>query len=387
MPSPMERGQGGWTKLADGRYRVSIVMPDGTRVWRRARTEAQAERVRRELAAARDLDLDPSRQTLSVYLRSWIAGLRDARNQRVRPRTLDHYQLIVERHIIPGLDPKGERTSQDGDPPKGRVMLSQVTAGRIQAWLDADPGSPRTVRHHHAVLRRALNVAVRHRVLAYNPALAAELPDVDEDKADPLTIEEARALLEASEKDPLRALWRLAIVSGLRAGELLGLARDDVDGDRVTVRGQLQRLTPERGGDARGWAITETKASRRLDTIRVDPETARVLAEHKVRQAAARQADWPYWGLLFVTPAGLPFHQRDIGKAFHAACALAGIRQRRFHDLRHSSASLLAAEGVAEDVRQARLGHATRSMARRYAKASEAQDQLAADLIGKALSG
>ncbi len=387
MTSPTERGQGGWTRLPNGRYRVSIVMPDGTRVWRRARTEAQAERIRRDLAAARELDLDPSRQTLSVYLRMWIAGLRDARNQRIRPRTLDHYQLIVEKHIIPGLDPKG------------RVTLTQLNAGRIQAWLDADPGSPRTVHHHHAVLRRALNVAVRHRVLAYNPALAVELPEVEDDVARPLTREEARCLLEATAGDWYGPLWRLALATGLRQGELLGLARDDVQGNRVTIRGQLQRLATDRGGDELGWAITDTKAARRLTTIRIGDDTAAALEAHKVRQAAAREPEWRYWGLLFVTPRGMPIHQAEVGKAFKRACVQAGIATwvkgtsgaitpaLRFHDLRHTNMTLQADAGVPEEVRMNRAGHSTTAMARHYAQASEAQDQDAAERIEAALSG
>lgn len=364
------KGQGTIVKLPTGRYMVAVTMADGRRVWRRARTPRQAERIRQQLVEARERDLDPTRQTLAEYLRSWLDGMRGARNARIRPRTLDHYELIVEKHIIPAL---------------GGYKLSAVTARRVQAWLDADDAAPRTVHHHHAVLRRALNVAVRQRLLAYNPASAVELPEADDDHADPLTLDEARRLLEVTRKDRLHALWRLALVTGLRQGELLGLTWEDVDDGRLTIRAQLQRLRPERGGDARGWARTATKAARSLVVMAIDADTAAVLEEHRIRQAGERTPDWRYFGMVFVTSAGNPYHGSEVLKAFHLACKRAGIRERRFHDLRGTNATLLRAAGVTEDTRMARLGHSTTTMARHYAKASEDQDRVAADTLGRAL--
>jgi integrase len=229
--------------------------------------------------------------------------------------------MIVERHIIPAL---------------GSLRLSQLTTGRVQAWIDADPLAVRTVHHHRAVLRRALNVAVRQRKLAYNPAALVELPGVDADHSDPLTADEARALLEATRDDRLGALWRLALATGLRQGELLGLAWDDVAGDRITVHAQLQRLPASQGGDVHGWARTPPKAARKVERLTIDPDTAAALDAHRVRQAAERTPDWRYFGLVFVTERGDPFHPSVIRKAFRLACVAAGIRPRRFHDMRHA---------------------------------------------------
>ena len=383
-----ERGQGTVVPIKSGtRYRIAVTMADGHRVWRTARTAREAERIRVKLVEARELELDPSRQTLAEYLRSWLAGLEGAKNQRIRPRTLDFYRLVVEKHIIPGLDPKAKRDPESGQPaPRGTLKLSQVTGRRIQAWLDADPLSPQSVRHHHAVLRRALNTAVRQRMLVYNPAGAVELPEVDSDAPRPLDIAEARRLLEATAGDRLAALWRLAVVTGLREGELLGLTWDDVEPGHLVVRAQLQRLAPERGGDANGWARTEPKAARRVVRVALDAETARVLEAHRVRQAGEREASWAYFGMVFVNAKGWPYHAADIRTLFGEACDRAKVERRRFHDLRHSSATLLADLGIPEDVRQARLGHSTKAMARHYAGASEAQDQDAADRMGRALA-
>jgi integrase len=378
MP-PMRRpmGQGTivpWMPTPTGqkRWRIAVTMPDGKRVWRVARSPREAERIRRQLVDARELDLDPSRQTVAGFLRSWVAGLREARNQRIRPRTLEHYEGIVENHLVPAL---------------GDLRLSALTPGRVQAFLDADGLAPRTVHHHRAVLRRALNVAVRQRLLPYNPAALVEPPRVEREKADPLTADEARRLLEATAGDWLHALWRLALVTGLRQGELLGLAWDDVQPTAVEVRAQLQRLGPDQGGDVNGWARTQTKAARTVDRIAIDAGTAEVLAEHRKRQAAARTPAWRYFGLVFVTERGDPYHPSVIRKRFGEACDAAGIRRRRFHDLRHTSNRLLKDADIGEDVRMARMGHNTTAMSRRYGGSSDDADRLAATALARALSG
>jgi integrase len=371
------------TKTPKGadRWRIAVTMADGRRVWRTARTPREAERIRRQLVEARELDLDPTRQTLAAYLRSWIAGLRDARNQRVRPRTLDHYELIVEHHIIPAL---------------GSYKLAAITLRRVQAWLDADPAAPRTVLHHHAVLRRALNVAVRQRLLPYNPTKGVELPDEPDPCARPLSIEEVRLLLTATRGDRLRALWRLAIVTGLRQGELLGLGWDNIDGATITVSMQLQRLIGEAEREAARrdgrkpvgrWAYTPPKAARALKRVAIDPDTAAILVEHERRMKAERTPEWEFFGLVFLTPQGQPFHSADVERQFHAACDKAGIPRRRFHDMRHSSAHLLSDLGVTMEARKARLGHTTDRMAAMYSGASEAQDRIAVDRLGEAIGG
>lgn len=362
-------GEGSITRRADGRLQV-VVTVGGKRRYamipaRLSPKEQQrlAEKKRRELVDHRDAELDPSGQTLAAFLRSWIDGLRHATHRRVRPRTLDHYELIVERHIIPAL---------------GTHRLDRLSERHVQHWLDHDSASPRTVSHHRAVLRRALNVAVRQRIVGRNVAIGVELPPIEPYEGRPLSLDEARRLLAATAGDRLHPLWRLAIVTGLRLGELLGLGWDDLTGRELRVSGQLTR---RRGS----WVRSDTKAARALGAIALDAATVNVLDEHRRRMTAERTPDWPYFGLMFTTPAGLPYHRRDVLRLFHAACDAAGIPRRRVHDLRASSATLLRALGVPEDARMARLGHATTDMARHYAKASPEQDRAAADTLGAAL--
>lgn len=209
-------------------------------------------------------------------------------------------------------------------------------------------------------------------------ATGVELPEVEDEGGDPITAEEARRILDATRGDRLHPLWRLALVTGLRQGELLGLARDDYRDGMLTVRHQLQR----RGG---AWVFTAPKSARRLETIALDADTIAILDAHLRRMAEERQPTWRYHGLMFVTGTGEPYHGSEVLKAWHRACDKAGIPRRRFHDLRHSNQTILTDLGVPEDVRMARAGHSTKRMSRRYGKASEAQDREAVTRLGEAL--
>lgn len=360
-------GQGSVTKRKTGPpYQVSIAI-NGRRVYRYAHSAREAKKVRRELVEMRETDRDPTRLTVADFLRSWIQGLRDAKNQRIRPRTLDHYALITERHIIPAL---------------GHHRLSALREAHIQHWLDSDEGAPRTVHHHRAVLRRALNVAIRYRLIGHNPSLGVDLPPARWEGSKPLTVEEANAVLQATKGDRLHALWRLAMISGLRQAELLGLPWEavDLDAGSLTVTSQLQRI----GG---AWVRTPTKAHRSLATISIGAVTVEALSDHRVRMAGERTPEWRYFGLVFTTPKGEPITNHEVLRQWHKACEKAGIERRRFHDLRHGNASVLRELDVPEDVRMARMGHSTVTQSRRYGKASEAQDRAAADALDRALAG
>ena len=356
-----EHGTGTRTQLPNGRWRVAVTMADGRRIWRRAKTEREAIRIQRSLAAARDLELDPTRQTLEGYLRSWIERQRKARNKRIRQRTLDGYDRIIRQHIVPVLGP---------------VTLERLSRRKVQAWVDELDLEPRTVRNVYAVLRMVLGEAAGD-LIPTNPALGVRLPPADEYHGHPMTPDEARRFLEATQGTRLAALWRLAIVTGLREGELLGLSRDSLSDGWLSVTAQLQRT-------AGRWVLEPTKESKTL-RLAIDDETARIVRSHLARMAEERQPSWRYFGLMFVTEAGEPYHAKTILKEFHAACDLAGIPRRRVHDLRGTSATILRDLGVAEDTRMSRLGHSTTAMARHYGQASERLDRDAVDRLAEAI--
>lgn len=382
-------GDGTITRRADGRLQVTVTV-DGRRRYAMvpARLVAKdpkaaarlAEKRRRELLDRREGALAGSSQTLEAFLRSWIESLDRARVRRVAPRTLEGYRQIVEDSIIPTL---------------GRRRLDRLDERHVQAWIDGMDASAQTIANRRAVLRRALNTAVGRLVprnVAAGPGV--ELPKVAEFEGRPLTLDEVKALIASSPEDPLHALWLLAIDTGWREGELLGLARDDVDVEArtVTLSSQIQRVRG-RGVMVKGekrdaeWVRRRTKRPRQLATVAVSRATADALAAHLVRTAAERQPEWAWFGLLFLSPNGKPIGNREVLRLFRAACRKAGIEERRVHDLRGTSATILRELGVPEDIRMLRHGHATTRMARRYAQPRTGVDRTAADALGTALGG
>jgi integrase len=171
----------------------------------------------------------------------------------------------------------------------------------------------------------------------------------------PLTPEEARTFLTAAKGHRLEALYAVALTLGLRQGEALGLRWQDVDLELgyIRVARQLQRFDGV-------FELVEPKTARSRRTIAMPPTITKVLAEHRERQACERKAAgprWKEWGLVFTRPDGHPLDGTVVTHQFHDFLDRAGLPQRRFHDLRHSCATLLLAQGVSPRVVMDILGH------------------------------
>jgi integrase len=193
------------------------------------------------------LVFDGDHETLEAYLWRWID---EVLRGTVKQSTLENYTYIARLHIIPEL---------------GRVRLRALKSRDVRRHYreKLDVGlSPRTVQIIHTVLRKALQQAVRDDVLPRNVCDAVTAPRQTKKEMQPLTLEQAKRLLENVREDRLRALYVLAITAGLREGELLGLRWEDVDLERelLQVRRQLTRtrdglsFTAPKRGKARGKA-------------------------------------------------------------------------------------------------------------------------------------
>lgn len=365
-------GRGGVTRRRDGRLQVALTMTSGERVYRTIprmtdpkRQRELANRALRELVRLREAELDPAGQTLAEYLRWWLASVASATHRRIRPNTLAFYRIMAERHVIPTL---------------GDVALVSLTERHVQSWLDGLTVSPQYVSHCRAFLRRVLNVAYRQRLIERNPAVGVELPRIPKYRAAPMTFDETKRLLGATVDDRLGALWRLAVVTGLRIGELTALTWDDLDlgAGFVSVTSRLAIQDGE-------WVRVPLKADRDLERMSIDAQTVRLLDAHRIRQAAGRTASWRYWGLVFTTTTGLPLDRRRTLEAFHEACDRAGIARRRVHDIRHSNSTQMRDLGIDREVRKARHGHSTDEMDARYSRASETQDRVAVERLAEAI--
>jgi integrase len=282
------------------------------------------------------------RQTVEQYLTGWLASVKPP---IVRPRTYERFEGIVRLHLAPTL---------------GRLRLEKLQPSQVQELLSAKLKaglSLQSVKHIKTTLSIALNRAVKWDILARNVASLTELPTIERKPVTPLTPDDARKLLDCAAGDRLEALYSVALAIGLRRGEALGLTWDDValDGDVGSVRvnqslqraeGKLQLLPPK------------TSTSRR--TISLPDMAVRALRKHRARQNEERLAlgaEWKDTGLIFTTRAGGPLEPRNVDRSFKSLLKRAGLSPSRFHDLRHTSASLLLAQGVHPRIVMEILGH------------------------------
>lgn len=282
------------------------------------------------------------RQTVAEYLTAWL----DGRRSNLRPSTRRSYSWLVRTHVIPEI---GSLRLEKLQPADVRRMLQR----RLDAGL-----APRSVHHMRAVLRAALHQAQKDGLVGRNVAALADSPVVESEQVTTLTPDEAATFLAAVDGHRLEALYRVALGIGLRRGESLGLRWKDVDLDErqlhvvyalQRVDGRLQMVPPK------------TRRSRR--TISLPVVVTDALRDHKLRQMEERLLAGGRWSnqhdLVFTTTIGTPLDPDYVSKEFARQLERAGLRHVRFHDLRHSCASLLLAQGVPMRVVMEVLGHST----------------------------
>jgi integrase len=312
------------------------------------RTRAEVRSKLRELARAVDagLSLAGGRQTVAEYLDRWLA---DVAAHRVRPSTLRGYRQHVTLHIDPiiGSIRLDKLTGQD---------LARLYANRLDAGKSA-----RTVELTHGVMHSAFRQAVRWDLIVRNPADLVSPPRPRRPEIRPLSSAQARTLLATASGDPLEALYVLAVSTGMRQGELLGLtwAAVDLAGGTIEVRAALNR-------SAGSWSLDEPKTARSRRTVRLTGSAATALRAHRVRQAEARLlvgSDWRDHDLVFTDAWGEPLDGRHVtSRDFRRLLRRAGLPPIRFHDLRHTAATILLSSGVHPKMVQEMLGHATIAM-------------------------
>ncbi len=329
-----------------GRW-IAAVSAGGRRRFRVARTRADAERLRRELLQLVEeygaLPPIDERQTVRDYLTSWLEAARPS----LRPRTHESYEILVRRHALPRL---------------GALRLRALTPQHLQRLYAAelaDGLAPQTVRNLHRVLHRALTQAVQWRLIPRNAGDAVTAPRPSRTEMRALTPAEARTLLDAARGDRLEALYVLAVTTGMRRGELLALTWADVDLDEATLRvtATLQRT-------AAGFTRAEPKTVRSRRLVLLTPAAVASLRERRTHGIAERLragGAWDdRWGLVFSTSTGRPMDGSNlIGRSFRPLVARAGVPRVRFHDLRHTCATLLLSRGVHAKVVSDLLGHST----------------------------
>lgn len=316
-------GEGNIYQRSDGRWEGRVSLPNGDRksVYGQSRREV-ADRVRDVLQQLQSGVLPPpDRVTVGDLLYQWLT---EGARTSVRPSTYRSYADIVRIHLLPDL---------------ARIRLTKLEPHHVERLLarKLDSGlSARRVQYIHAVLRRALNRAVRWGWVSRNVATLVDIPRVERKEIEPLNPAEIAAFLRQVGGDRLEALYVLALTTGLRRGELLGLRWSDLDVEAGTVRvaRALQRVNGK-------TEFVEPKSARSRRVVMFPPFVSDVLRVHRARQAAERLAAGPIWheaDLVFTTAEGNPLDGMNLTHRFQRLLERAGVPRRRFHDLRHSCA-------------------------------------------------
>ncbi|MFI9276043.1 tyrosine-type recombinase/integrase [Kitasatospora sp. NPDC052896] len=395
-------GDGTVYQRKDGRWEAAgyVLAPGDTRkrvrVYGTTRKEALAQLTEKIATSNRGIPAPTAQGSVAAFLAYWLETVAV---HRLRENTHTRYTAVVRLYVIPGL---------------GKKKLAKLTAKDVRTWLDhlrttcqccargldttrdhpqccavgkccRKRLSPLTLAYVHSVLKSALEHAVREEEIPRNVARNVRMGTPRPRRFEPLTAEEARALLAATNGHRLSALFELALRTGLRKGELLGLRWEDLDlaGATASIRRTLQRT------NSSGLAALPTKTHSSERRIALPTECLHSLEQHRDRQHQEREAagaGWKASGYVFTRPDGNPIEGTTLTRHFNTLLRRAALRRIRFHDLRHSAATLLLEQGVELVVIKELLGHAHIGVtATVYAHVRLRLQRDAIDLLGHAL--
>jgi integrase len=316
----------------------------------------------------------PTRVSFGEFLTErWLP----TRRMAVRESTYASYRGMVDRHVIPAL---------------GHVPIQQISADhldRFYADLVARELATKTVRNIHVLVHRALRDAVRKNLVPRNVADAADPPKLNRANRDEMktwTPEQLRTFFEGIAHHRLAAAYVLAATTGMRRGEVLGVRWRDVDFAARRLHVQQTVLSV-------GYKLTlgRPKTLRGERKIALDPETIRILAEHRAvqdRERALLGDGYADNDLVFAREDGNPVHPDFFSQTFDRTVKRLNLPKIRLHDLRHTHATLGLAAGVHVKVMSDRLGHATTAFTQDvYMHAIPAVENDAADQIAGLVFG
>jgi integrase len=326
--------------------------------------DAQRELTKQLGAADAGTLPDQNNATVSEYIRMWLD-----RGSNVSPKTRERYGELADRQIIPHL---------------GATKLQKLTPEHVQTWhgtLIAGGLSPRTVGHAHRVLRLVLQCAVKNGTLARNVAAVHAPPKVEEVEIEILSAEQVADVLAKLEGHTIFPIVALALATGLRRGELLGLQWGDIRLDGATLR--VERSVEETKA---GLRVKPPKTKRGRRNLTLPAETVAMLRAHRVKQLEIRFA----LGLGSIAPETLVFstvdgelvRPRNLSKTWWRVRSAMKLPTVSFHAFRHTHTSMLIRAGVDVLTISRRLGHAQASITLNvYGHLIEGADKSAADAI------
>jgi len=337
-----------YRRKSDGRWVGSLSLPDGTR--KVFYGKKQSEVIAKLDEAANDLRRGMlaigSNTTLQEYLENWLENVH---KPTIRLSTYLNYRKLLKNYLVPGL---------------GKVKIHRLTPQQVQGFYSQKISqglAPKTVNNIHGVLHKALDNAVKWNILARNVCDAVTPPRIPRKEKNVLAKQQAHTLLEEVRAHRLEALLTLAITTGMREGELLALHWQDINFEDCSL--QVKRAVSYLKGY--GYVESEPKTAKGRRMIKLPVFVVDILMRHKVQQEEQRREVGDAWiekDLVFTNAQGYFYSASTLRKVFRRFLVSIGLPHMRFHDLRHSAATILLIMGVHPKIVQEILGHSQITM-------------------------
>jgi integrase len=338
MAKRRSNSEGTIYKRKNGRWCAQVSV-NGRRLTKYGKTQGECrDWLRKTLAQADSGIAVEAAQTLGEFLPMWLEAVKPS----IRARTYTCYEINIRHHITPEL---------------GHIKLSNLRPDHIQRYyaakLDAGAGTS-TVRMSHAVLHRALAHGVKWGLLVRNVCDLVDKPKANTPEMSVWDADQVKEFLRAIQGHRWEALFYLAVTTGMRQGELLGLLWTDVDWDAGKLQVQRQ---------AHRGKLTELKTSSSRRLVALGEMALQKLRERREHQA--REREWGSWtdhNLIFTSRTGRTISSGVLRRFFNELIDRTGLPVIRFHDLRHTAATLMLQQGIHPKVVQERLGHSSITM-------------------------
>jgi len=341
-------------RASDNKWVGSITLESGKRKVFYGKTQKEVQEKMKVALYEQQKGMLPATTTKVTVAQFLKDLLETTQKYDVRPRTYERYEEVVRLHISPIL---------------GRHQLQKLTTHHVESFYakKLEEGlSSRTVNTFHNVLHKALDKARKSRLIVENVCDLVDPPRVEDVEGTPLTLKQVKQLLRIAKGHRIEALLTLALATGMRRGELLGLKWQDIDFEKsiLQIRRIMSRVPTKLKSEAKkGQVEAATKAKKSRRSIIIVPMAFEALQQHQERQREARKKAGDRWidrDLVFCTSIGTPLNpDRDVRLPFKRLLSEAKLPDIRFHDLRHSAATLLLGMGIHPKIVQEILGHSS----------------------------
>lgn len=294
-----------------------------------------AQRVLRDLMHQYDTTgvIETTKLTVREYLEKWLMDYKP----KLTPLAAERYQAIIQTHLIPSI---------------GQIPLTKLRPEHLQSHysrlFSTGLKSP-TVHYDHTVIHVALVSAVKWGLVGRNVADFVDVPPNTRAEIEFWDSDEMNQFIESIKANPYYVVFYIALFTGMRRGEILGLQWSDIDilGAQLSVRRELQQLRD------RSYIFKDVKSKYSRRTIALTPSTITILKEH------SRKQKQPNNDLVFSNKAGNPLRPLTVSNAWSKACSKSGVKVISFHGSRHTHATILLKQGVHPKIVQERLGHSS----------------------------